>query len=562
MFKKPFKVKSNTQVKGSERKLFKELVLKSFPVLTEEEFNDFLPKKEVLNTVKVQTWEGEVVQVYTVQKVPMIFDVRGVCYPTVYFLWKFPKLLYAFTTHSQVTNFILQGADLMLPGVTSPPHQSGLPKYGNLNENNLCYVNLLNNVAAIAVGLAAQSSQSMVFANGRGRCVKIMHYYGDKLCCGDGVPKLSVPNLGPPEWLVSKGYDEDFPALGQESQPEKITVEEPSEKVVEIVENTTEENIENEEHNTEVDSVEKQDELLKYCFLVAVKYSKTLTLPCLTSNFFKLHMLPACPEGKSLDLKKSSYKKLKPFLEKMVELRVITIKEIKKGVEAITAVSKECSVFSEFYITPEFRPRKDNEVETTTSVVESYIITGNVLPIFQKEGFQKGDTVLGTDVRKYVAKYVKDNNFQDDENPKLVKPKEILRTICKSESPITWEELVERVCESMKNCFKVSSGGGEEMFNKGKVSPINISVSVRSGNKKVTLMDNLELFGIKLSEFAKECQHGVAASTSISRPPGKKCDQLLVQGNQVIFVYNLLIEKYKIPKKYVKGLENAPKKKK
>lgn len=91
----------------------------------------------------------------------------------------------------------------------------------------------------------------------------------------------------------------------------------------------------------------------------------------------------------------------------------------------------------------------------------------------------------------------------------------------------------------MKNCFKVSTQG-EELVNKGKVSPITLTVAMRSGNKKVTLIDNLELFGIKIPEFAKECQHGVAASTSISRPPGKKSDQLLVQGNQVIFVYNLL----------------------
>lgn len=69
---------------------------------------------------------------------------------------------------------------------------------------------------------------------------------------------------------------------------------------------------------------------------------------------------------------------------------------------------------------------------------------------------------------------------------------------------------------------------------------------VRSGNKKVTLIDNLELFGIRINDFAKECQHGVAASTSISRPPGKKCDQLLVQGNQVLFVYNLLTGKTKL----------------
>lgn len=121
----------------------------------------------------------------------------------------------------------------------------------------------------------------------------------------------------------------------------------------------------------------------------------------------------------------------------------------------------------------------------------------------------------------------------------MVKPKEALIKICKTENYVTWEELMEKVCESMKPCYKIVSAN-TELVNKGKVSPITLTVSQRSGNKKVTLVDNLELFGIHIADFAKECQHGVAASTSISRPLGKKCDQLLVQGNQVLFVHNLL----------------------
>lgn len=124
----------------------------------------------------------------------------------------------------------------------------------------------------------------------------------------------------------------------------------------------------------------------------------------------------------------------------------------------------------------------------------------------------------------------------------MVQPDATLSAICKNTNPIAWEEVYEKVCGAMRNCFKVQTGH-EEILNKGKVSPITISVATRSGNKKVTLVDNLELFGVKVAEFAKECQHGVAASTSISTPPGKKTEQLLVQGNQVLFVHNLLIGK-------------------
>lgn len=92
----------------------------------------------------------------------------------------------------------------------------------------------------------------------------------------------------------------------------------------------------------------------------------------------------------------------------------------------------------------------------------------------------------------------------------------------------------------MKPCYTVSSDGHQEAVIKGKVEPITMVISNRSGNKKVTLIDNLELYGIPIYEFAKQCQHGVAASTTISQVPGKRSQQLLVQGNQIHFIYNLL----------------------
>lgn len=58
------------------------------------------------------------------------------------------------------------------------------------------------------------------------------------------------------------------------------------------------------------------DELLDYCFLKALKTTaKKIDLPVLTSNFYRLHIVPACPADKSLDVKKSSFKKLSKFLE-------------------------------------------------------------------------------------------------------------------------------------------------------------------------------------------------------------------------------------------------------
>ncbi|KAJ8939953.1 hypothetical protein NQ318_006133 [Aromia moschata] len=285
MFKKPIKIKSNTQIKGSERKTFKDLLLKSFPNLTEQD-------------------------------------------------------------------------------------------------------NLSNNKAAIAVGVASQSSASMALANSRGKCVIIYHFYGDNLCTLEGMPILPLPSLGPLEWLKLKNFDDDFPPLG--TTPSTTVINEDTKVQEEEVEESVE--IGSREHVTEGlgnEAVETDmDDILNHCFLGAIKYSKL-----------------SLPEG------------------------IITLKEIKKGVEAISAINKDHPKYSQFYISPENRPAcsKDlasGEVASTTNVTESYIITQNVLPIFQPEGYQKGDTIGGSNIRKVVTKYVKDNNLQDEENARLVRPKD------------------------------------------------------------------------------------------------------------------------------------------
>lgn len=117
-----------------------------------------------------------------------------------------------------------------------------------------------------------------------------------------------------------------------------------------------------------------------------------------------------------------------------------------------------------------------------------------------------------------------------------------LAAICKNYDVITWESLIENIFKIMKPCYKVVTGV-EEKLEKGKVQPISIKVETRTGNKKVTLVENLEVFGIRLSEFSKECQHGVATSTTINKLPGRKYEQVLIQGNQVLFVYNHLLGK-------------------
>lgn len=105
---------------------------------------------------------------------------------------------------------------------------------------------------------------------------------------------------------------------------------------------------------------------------------------------------------------------------------------------------------------------------------------------------------------------------------------------------------MERIFEIMRPCYTVSTDCPksfqfqQDTVVKGKLEPINMTIQRRSGNKKVTLVDNLELYGINILSFSKECQRRLAVSTTLLLPPGKKSQRLLLQGNHIEYLHHLL----------------------
>lgn len=91
------------------------------------------------------------------------------------------------------------------------------------------------------------------------------------------------------------------------------------------------------------------DSLLEYCFLKACKMTiKSSDLPMLSSNFFKNHLLAACPPGKNVDVKKSRYKKLSVFLAEM-KVKGIINTSIMKGVETLLSIKVMLNLYNAFF---------------------------------------------------------------------------------------------------------------------------------------------------------------------------------------------------------------------
>jgi translation initiation factor 2D len=136
---------------------------------------------------------------------------------------------------------------------------------------------------------------------------------------------------------------------------------------------------------------EAMNELLNYCFFKALKTSaKKIELPVLTSNFYRLHIVPACPSEKTLDVKKSSYKKLSKFLDTLKKEGVIDVKEFTKGVESISAIRYDHERVRSFRVDINDKPEPAPALEKVGEIdkylppviTRMYAINAVCLPLF------------------------------------------------------------------------------------------------------------------------------------------------------------------------------------
>lgn len=523
-------------MKGCDKKNLKLELLRNFPVLTAEDIKEIIPTKEDLNQVKIVTHSGESLHLYCVGKLPVLFCRENRLYPTVYLLWRFPHLIPFFTTAPEVVPVLQGGADFMAAGIISPVDNQ---RYGKVAKNDIVYLNLINNKAAAVVGEAALSSHDMYMSGGRGKCVIVLHVYEDELYkFGTVVP---LPQLGPV--FVDTLPDEP-------STDEKVSYA----RAVKLADDQTGEITLNKlKVSEETESnlmLNTDDDVLMYCFLKALNTSmKNVKLPLLISNFYKLHMISCCPKGKSIDIKKTKYKKMSKFMQEMANSGIVRIEEPSPGVQSIVFINFSHYLVSGFI---DHYPTAHDEEQTIREpkVCEKYSVTAAVLPLFSEFLFKKGESMTVSEARKYTAEYIRKYKLPLQDDPSMVRLDPVLKIIIAQgvtdEVPdvVKWEEVMNRVLQKMSKTFKITNKNAvfAQKEKKGKLPLIDIHVANKAGNKKVTLVNNLEAYGINIEEFSRECQKGVAASATINQINGMKGSQLQIQGNQVNFLEKILTD--------------------
>ncbi|EOY17163.1 Eukaryotic translation initiation factor SUI1 family protein isoform 3 [Theobroma cacao] len=531
--------------------------------------------------------------------------------PLVFFaLWKVPELMPSFMLKGgEVSRFVIGGADLMFPGISVAAE--GLPSF---SAGEPWAVKVPGNPAPIAVGSTTMSSTEALKAGLRGKALRIMHYYRDLLW--ESVEGHYVPNAGfledavfeDPSFLSSNqpsvssegaadGSDAQQSGINNEDIGESVNVNDVvSERLAASAQNYSEnaaeeitpdvsdlklsENVAATESNTEHNSLSTEgvDSHLDRCLLQALHTTvKDKDLPMPGSTLWSNHVLACRPSGITLDIKKSSHKKLSKWLQAKSSTGLIVVKEDKYKKEAmLISVNRAHPDYLSFK--PEKRPveKVDQAGDSAASeclsqkvleVVEVYKSSVHVKPIFASVGADTGKLYSASEASDIVFKYIEKENLVKQTNKAIMV---LDATLCDAlfkgaikkgstyPTEIHKKDLGSTFISRMQ-AHHIVTRGSESAVRKGALKTVQIVTERRQGNKKVTKVSGLETFLVDAEALASELQKKFACSTTVAELPGKKGHEVLIQGGVIDDVARHLVEQYGIPKRYIEFLDKTRK---
>ncbi|KAG4135995.1 hypothetical protein ERO13_D08G250900v2 [Gossypium hirsutum] len=610
MFKKAVEAKAQQRLSGADRKKLKRTIRDRFPRASDADIDALLPPKAEITVSKFQNR----VHVYGVEGgFPLFFNVDGrgsEIYPTVFALWELPEMLpYFMLKGGEVSRFVIGGADLMFPGISVAAE--GLPSF---SAGEPWAVKVPGNPAPIAVGSTTMSSAEALKAGLRGKALRIMHYYRDLLW--ESVEGHYVPNSGfledvvleDPSFLASNQPSDSSEGATCESDVQQSCVNnENTEGSIDVngaISDACAASMQNDSENAakeittdasdlkstaNVDaakldielsslSIEDVDSHLDRCLLQALHTTvKDKDLPMPGSTLWSNHVLPCRPSGITLDIKKSSHKKLSKWLQAKTSTGLITVKEDKYKKEAmLISVNRGHPEYLQFK--PEKRPvekvvqagdsaASESRSQKALEVVEVYKSSVHVNPIFASVGADTGKLYSASEATDIVFKYIEKENLVKQTNKATVV---LDATLCDAlfkgaikkgstyPTEIHKKDLGATFINRMQAHHMVTRGG-ESVVRKGVLKTVQIMTERRQGNKKVTKVSGLETFLIDPEALASELQKKFACSTTVAELPGKKGLEVLIQGGVIDDVARHLLEQYGIPKRYIEVLDKTRK---
>lgn len=541
MFVKPFKVKSSVQLKTSERKKFRHLVEECFS--RNPGISEVLPNKANIMVTKLFPHSNDLgmIQVHFVDKVPLFVTLErdNMPIPTVHTLWKIPDLLPRLTMPYIVLDKLLGGANLMLPGI----HPESLPDYWETGD--VVAVCTSSNGAALAVGIWAVSRNQAVANGMKGKGVIIYQAYQDQLWHFGSKEKL--PTQPPPTYQRADAVMAPSDVSGESSLTEPLEDNDAGTDGVEedaAVDQVTE--------AFEEVVIDKDKIVLDACYRAIKTSLKKTDIPILISNFNTQHVKPCLAQP--VEIKHTKFKKVGVLMKELESQGLVTIKEVKKGVFHITEVNFTHDLLRTVRRL-ERETEEEEEEEENIAVVQAFTCNAHATKLFSLYGFKKGDVILRKKMRDVITDYIKSNDMTDPDNKSRIILDPLVSTLMKTrDTHASWNQVMQKVEAACGKCYVIALPDKFPITVKGDLPPIKFTVEKRTGNKKVTVISNFQVFGIEPKELAQKMQYVMSSSAAVV--PGLKAgsENVLVQGDARKLATKLLLEQYKIPRSFVAAL--------
>ncbi|KAJ3235051.1 Eukaryotic translation initiation factor 2D [Chytriomyces hyalinus] len=593
MFKKTFDVKSSTKLRGSDQRKLRDEV--EAMLEASNSGGEDLPDGgsvsvlfgEPLTRMSVDVGGPQRIAAYgrganvvfvrvdpVVESATNSISTDGILLPTVYALSIEPKLLPHVVTHAGVVRRLMQGADLMLPGVLKPvetPIQKGDA------------VAIMSNGSPVAVAFAAMDATEMVSSGMRGKGFVVVHVVGDALfATGDGV--IATPNSE--AQLDSDEYDDDdddsdFVVVEREDVGPAAVTRADSDPVVLEMETMSlydSESIVKVENAPSIQqSPQEMDRMLEQALLTSIKISlpqDSKAYPMPVTSLYSLHMQLVDP---SLEVKNSTYKKLAKFLKTMEKRGYLKLKERQGGELVLVSVNAAHPEVSAFVVDQRTAKQIQKNARVTDcgasssaatniasaaqdqfiQITDLFKSTASVARMWKDVGIQKDSLFTRAEVKQAVETYIKAQDLVNKENPRLIKIDAYLADAILSKDEfasvqfLARDAILDRICDKMTPMHSISAPGSNPVLRKGAVKPLSILVEKRQGRKTVTRVSNMESYLIPPEELATRLKVPCAASTTVAPLQGgggssgkPLLHEVLVQGNKVHEVCVVLRELY------------------
>ncbi|GAN03392.1 eukaryotic translation initiation factor SUI1 family protein [Mucor ambiguus] len=604
MFKKPLaNLKSFSPLRSSDRRRFQNDAYEAYPSVkeictaaTEEGASPTHLMPDDLRSAKFISHTGTAGVVYKSEKQALWISLENLPpIPTVYTMWQYPNMLPKLYTWGPVVRRLMDGADLMIPGLVLGP-EGKLPE---LNTGDLVAITIKGYPMPLAIGtMAVPTSEIRPRSGMKGKAVHIIHVYEDFLwAMGDKSGPPELESISDDEYEEEEVEDEgDGEAQQDETKPSEP---EQSNNIHEMTQKMDAASVADTKQLTTNEIDEWLKKSLYHALVFKIKSENASSvLPLSASSFYSAYIMPCRPVdvGSEIDIKKSSWKKLQKFLKAMDKAGLLKTKE-QRGETMVMSVNYSHPSLQDLrkYKTMESAATqsanaKDNAAKEAAAtaatsareaaaaksasnqieIQEIFKPLGNSMQkLFEEARHDKDGVYTIPQVRQVMMDYIKLHNVVDLQNQKMIN---IDPTLCdailakpeyNSINKLSRDQILHRMCQKMQPFHAVKLPGKEAVLKKGACKPIEIVQEVRQGRKTITKVSGVEGFGLDVEELSKELTR-LCASSATYNPihgvsPKNPLYEIMVQGPQIRTITHLLVSKG-VPLRFIDTEDKTAKK--